>query len=52
MSWIIRNKKTGEVLLETFDEKKVSALNTTKYEAIPALDYLASLNSALPSQQE
>lgn len=45
-SWVIRNKLTGEVIMETFDPKKVAALNTAKYEAVPALDYLVSLNGA------
>jgi hypothetical protein len=43
-SWVIRNKETGEVLFETFDKRKVDALNTVKYEAIPIQQYLASLN--------
>ena len=43
-SWIIRNKATGEVVMETFDEAKVDALNTEKYEAVPALEYLQELN--------
>lgn len=44
-SWIIREKATGRVLFETFDKKKVDALNTAKYEAVPILEYLASLNT-------
>jgi len=43
-SWVIRNKETGEVLFETFDTKKVLALNTKKYEAVAIGDYLAGLN--------
>lgn len=43
-SWVIREKATGEVMFETFDKKKVDALNTAKYEAVPILEYLASLN--------
>ncbi|HBO4142225.1 TPA: PLxRFG domain-containing protein [Pseudomonas aeruginosa] len=43
-SWVIRNKKTGEVIAETFDRKKVDALNTEKYEAVPIQQHLASLN--------
>ena len=30
--------------METFDKKKVAALNTAKYEATPILDYLVSIN--------
>ncbi|ASZ72162.1 hypothetical protein vBPaePE220_00022 [Pseudomonas phage vB_PaeP_E220] len=43
-SWVIRNKETGEVVAETFDRKKVDALNTEKYEAVPIQQHLASLN--------
>jgi hypothetical protein len=44
MSWIIRNKATGEVLMETFSARLVAAINTTKYEAVPIRDYLAEIN--------
>ena len=44
-SWVIRNKETKEVILETFDSKKVAALNTAKYEAVPIYEYLCSLNA-------
>lgn len=43
-SWVISEKVTGKVIFETFDKKKVDALNTDKYVAIPILEYLASLN--------
>lgn len=43
-SWVLRNKATGEVVMETFDRKKVDALNTDKYEAVPIQEHLASLN--------
>lgn len=43
-SWVIRNRETGEVVMETFDRKKVDALNTEKYEAVPIQEYLAGLN--------
>ena len=46
-SWVIRNKETGEVIMETFDEKVVDALNTAKYEAAPIGDYLGALNNAI-----
>jgi len=44
-SWIFRNKHTKKVVCETFDPKKVAALNTTKYEAVPILEYLVSINT-------
>lgn len=43
-SWVIKNKATGEVVMETFDQAKVDALNTEKYVAVPIKEYLASLN--------
>ncbi len=46
MSWVIRNKETGEVIAETFDPAKVAALNTSKYEAVPILQHLQELNAA------
>lgn len=48
-SWVIREKATGKVIMETFDQKKVDALNTAKYEAVPIQQYLASLNKPNPS---
>lgn len=50
-SWVIRDKATGEVIMETFDRKKVDALNTAKYEAVPIQQHLASLN-AKPAKPE
>lgn len=49
-SWVIRNKATGEVVMETFDRKKVEALNTKKYEAVPIAEHLASLNKQQVTQ--
>lgn len=42
--WVLRNKETGEVVMETNDPAKVKALNTEKYEAVPIAQYLASLS--------
>jgi len=46
-SWVLRNKTTKEVICETFDERKVAALNTAKYEAVPILAYLQELNRSI-----
>jgi hypothetical protein len=43
-SWVLKNKQTGEVITETYDPKKVEALNTEKYEAVPIQQHLASLS--------
>jgi len=51
-SWVIRNKDTKEVVLETFDAKKVEALNTAKYEAVPIGQYLGELNKATRTAAE
>lgn len=45
-SWVIRDKETGAVVGETFDRAKVDALNTDKYEAVPAYQHLAELNDS------
>lgn len=44
-SWVIREKVSKKVICETYDPAKVAALNKTKYEAVPILEYLASLNN-------
>lgn len=46
-SWILRNKETGEVIMETFDKAKVAALNTAKYEAVPIQEYLGAMNGGI-----
>ena len=43
-SWIIRNKVTKNVICETFSERMIQLLNTSKYEAIPILQYLQEHN--------
>ena len=43
-SWVIRERSTGRVIMETFNAKLVAALNTVRYEAVPILEYLQSLN--------
>jgi len=45
-SWVIREKESGRVICETFEQRCVDALNTQKYEAVPILAYLQSLNRA------
>lgn len=46
-SWVIKEKATGTVILETFNAKVVDALNTVKYQAVPILEHLAGLNKSL-----
>ncbi len=50
-SWVIREKATGKVILETFDKAKVDALNTEKYEAVPIVEHLSGLSSTKSTQK-
>ena len=43
-SWVIRDKQTGDVVMETFDKAKADSVNTEKYEAVPIAEHLASQN--------
>jgi hypothetical protein len=51
MSWIIRNKETKEVIFETFEQSTVDKINTEKYEVVPILEYLVSINGQQPADQ-
>lgn len=46
-SWVIREKNGGAVIMETFDQATVNALNTEKYEAVPIQEHLVSLNRVI-----
>jgi hypothetical protein len=43
-SWIITEKATGNAIAETFLRHVAEAVNTEKYEAVPAMEYLQGLN--------
>lgn len=43
-SWVIREKSTGRALFETFNSAIPPAINHAKYEAVPILEHLQSLN--------
>ena len=47
VSWVIIDRATGAAVLETFNPKAVSCLNTERYEAVPILDYLGALNARI-----
>lgn len=51
-SWVIKNKETGEVIAETFDKKKVDALNKDKYEAVPILEHLQGINKDIKEKAD
>jgi hypothetical protein len=46
-SWVIRQKDTGKVIAETYDNRLVGRLNTERYEAVPILQYLGELNRTI-----
>lgn len=46
-SWVLREKVTKKVVMETFDPRAVAALNTRKYEAVPIYEYLVELNATI-----
>lgn len=49
-SWVVRHLETGAVVCELFSKQLVDQLNTKKYEAVPILLHLYSLNgSKLPT---
>jgi hypothetical protein len=54
-SWVIRERGNGRVVMETFDQRAVNALNTERYEAVPISRYLQETNRAIrdgnPPQQ-
>mgnify|MGYP000228660073 FL=1 len=43
-SWVIKVKATGRVLFETFNTTIPERLNKERYEAVPILEHLATLN--------
>jgi hypothetical protein len=49
-SWVVVQKDTGKVILETFDPKMVAAINLDRYRVIPILKYLTSLNRQIKEQ--
>ena len=43
-SWIIVRKGTNEAVAEFFERSTVARINSEKYEALAASDYLARVN--------
>jgi hypothetical protein len=43
-TWIILETATGRAVTEVFNEKLLEYLNTEKYHAVTALEYLGGLN--------
>lgn len=44
-SWVIRNKTTGEAIMETFQRSVAEKVNFGKYEVVTILQHLVSLNN-------
>jgi hypothetical protein len=43
-SWVVRNKETGEPIMETFQKSVADKANKEKYEVVPILQHLQELN--------
>lgn len=52
-SWVIKRKDTGAVVCETFSAAAVEALDTSRFEAVPIMDYLQGVARAarLPDER-
>lgn len=51
-SWVIRNKETGEPVMETFERSTAERINHDKYEAVPVAQHLAEINTPGTKQYE
>jgi hypothetical protein len=49
-SWVLRDKSTGAVVMETSQKSVADKINTAKYEAVPIGQHLASLSSPPTAQ--
>jgi hypothetical protein len=43
-SWVVIQKSTGTVIGEFYSPKIVALVNREKYDVMPILDYLVSIN--------
>lgn len=43
-SWVIIDKRTREVVAETFSRRTSNAVSRERYEVVPILQHLQSLN--------
>lgn len=51
-SWVIKEKSTGAVIMETFDKRKVDALKTDRFEAVPIMRHLQELNASVAGKEK
>jgi hypothetical protein len=47
MSWVVIKQETGEAVCELFDSRSVARLNTERYAAVEAREYLQQLTRKL-----
>ena len=47
-SWVVVERETGRAVCEISGQSVADKINTAKYEAIPIVAYLQSLNRAKP----
>lgn len=50
-SWVVCNKASGAVILETFDRRTAERVNQSKYSVETAAQYLGRLNNKIRSEQ-
>ena len=50
MSWVIINKQSGKAVCELFNRRLVDRINTRKYQAVPAGEYLVKLNRKIKQE--
>jgi hypothetical protein len=43
-SWVIRERATGKAVMETFNRATADRVNLEKYEVVPIMEHLQSLN--------
>lgn len=50
-SWVIKDLDSGAIIMETFEEKVVMALNRYRYQAVPIRDHLAGINAEIRAEE-
>ena len=43
-SWVIVDKETGQPVLETFNQDLLQYVNLSRYDIVPIIEWLQSLN--------
>ena len=45
MSWVIVNKETNELIMETWQKSVIQKVNTKKYKVVPIKEWLCGLSA-------